>query len=137
MDRGRDRHSPHATYVSRAFPRRLFHASTLRYVFRSLARQAGQQMEYVTGGHVRAGYHEVVVDEAARAAAARVKAEGGSLWRVSTTMFGTVRSDATLAPFPRFASEPAAKEGKYPPLKAGQQVLNELLAIGMADELQK
>ena len=99
--------------------------------------QAGQQMEYVTGGRVMAGYHEVIVDEAARAAAARAKAESRSLWRISSTMFGTVRSDATLEPFPCFANEATAKAGKYPPIMAGQQVLNELMAIGMADELKK
>jgi isopenicillin N synthase-like dioxygenase len=98
--------------------------------------QAGQQMEYVMGGHVTAGYHEVVVNEATRAAMATAKAEGRSLWRVSTTMFGTVRSDATLQPFARFADEPGVRAGKYPPIKAGQQVLNELMAIGMADELK-
>ena len=38
--------------------------------------QAGQQMEYVTGGHVMAGYHEVVVDDAAMSAAVRARAEG-------------------------------------------------------------
>jgi len=99
--------------------------------------QAGQQMEYVTGGRVMAGYHEVVVDEAAKAAATKAKAEGRSLWRISSTMFGTVRSDTTLQPFAQFVTEPGAKAGKYPPLPAGQQVLNELMAIGMAKELKK
>ena len=94
-------------------------------------------MEYVTGGHVMAGYHEVVVDDAAMSAAVRARAEGRSLWRISSTMFGTVRSDAVLEPFPLFAAEPAAKAGKYPPIKAGQQVLNELMAIGMAEDLKK
>jgi isopenicillin N synthase-like dioxygenase len=97
--------------------------------------QAGQQMEYVTGGYIKAGYHEVVVDDSTRAAAARARREGKSLWRVSSTMFGTVRSDAKLTPLERFASEPLAHQ--YPPLPAGQQVLNELMAIGMAEELKK
>ena len=97
--------------------------------------QAGQQMEYVTGGYVKAGFHEVVVDDDTRAAAESARRQGKSLWRISSTMFGTVRSDATLEPFERFRSQPTAS--KYPPLPAGQQVLNELMAIGMADDLKK
>lgn len=97
--------------------------------------QAGQQMEYVFGGHVTAGYHEVVVDASAMAAAAKAKGDGKSMWRISSTMFGTVRSDALLQPFETFQAEPNAH--KYPPIKAGQQVLNELMAIGMADDLKK
>ena len=81
----------------------------------------------------QAGFHEVVVDENTRAAASKVREQGGSLWRISSTMFGTVRSDADLQPFERFCREPSVH--KYPKLKAGQQVLNELMAIGMADKL--
>ena len=63
--------------------------------------QAGQQMEYVTGGWVKAGFHEVVVDSACNESAAKAAAEGRNLWRISSTMFGTVNSDATLEPFPK------------------------------------
>ena len=83
--------------------------------------------------HVKAGYHEVVVDENTQAVACAARSAGKSLWRVSSTMFGTVRSDATLEPLERFKSEPGAHS--YPPIAAGQQVLNELTAIGMADEI--
>jgi len=93
--------------------------------------QAGQQMEYITGGYIKAGYHEVVVDENTVAAIEKCKEGGSSLWRISSTMFGTCRSDAMLTPFEKFASEPDAS--KYPPIQAGQQVLNELKSIGMAD----
>jgi len=95
--------------------------------------QAGQQMEYVTGGHIKAGFHEVVVDETCEKRSAEVAAEGGNLWRISSTMFGTVNSDITLTPFSKFMDDSEVQE-KYPPITAGQQVLNELMSIGMAKE---
>lgn len=101
--------------------------------------QAGQQFEYVTGGHVTAGMHEVVVTPKTVAALeAKKQSLGGKFtskdyWRVSTTMFGTLCHDVTLKPFPRFAELPTAKN--YPPILGGDQVANALKAIGMADEL--
>ena len=48
--------------------------------------QAGQQLEYLTGGHVKAGYHEVVLSDAARESAARAGQAGESQWRISSTV---------------------------------------------------
>lgn len=95
--------------------------------------QAGQQMEYITGGYIKAGFHEVVIDDSCRSKAKEVQESGGCLWRISSTMFGTVNSDLTLAPMGRFKSLPGAEAG-YPPILAGQQVLNELMSIGMAQD---
>jgi len=95
--------------------------------------QAGQQIEYVTGGHFQAGFHEVVVDEHGQQRAEQVKGEGGNLWRISSTMFGTVNSDVILTPFDKFKT--GETEAAFPPIVAGQQVLNELMSIGMAEEL--
>lgn len=99
--------------------------------------QAGQQFEYVTGGHVRAGMHEVVVTQkTVDSLNAKKQAAGGELeskdyWRVSTTMFGTLCHDATLQPLGHFADLPTAKD--YPPILGGDQVANALKAIGMAN----
>ena len=48
--------------------------------------QAGQQFEYLTGGHVRAGFHEVVVTPQTVQALERARAEGRPCWRVSSTV---------------------------------------------------
>lgn len=100
--------------------------------------QAGQQFEYVTGGHVKAGMHEVVVTKKTvdslntKKAAASGELEDKDYWRVSTTMFGTLNHDATLQPLPPFANLETAKD--YPPILGGDQVANALKAIGMANE---
>jgi hypothetical protein len=38
--------------------------------------QAGKQLEYLTGGHVLAGFHEVVVTEPTQEVISKKKAEG-------------------------------------------------------------
>lgn len=90
--------------------------------------QAGKQLEWLTGGHVRAGMHEVVVTPETQAAVEAARAAGRSLWRVSSTVFAHVASDATLQPLGHFAQEPGAME-RYPPVLAGEQVQRELEAI--------
>jgi len=94
--------------------------------------QAGQQFEYLTGGHVLAGFHEVVVNEQAVAAAEAARAAGRSLWRISSTLFCHIASKEILEPQAHFANEPTA--ANYPPVTAGEQVLNELKAISLANE---
>jgi isopenicillin N synthase-like dioxygenase len=94
--------------------------------------QAGQQFEYLTGGHVLAGFHEVVVNEQAVAAAEAARAAGRSLWRISSTLFCHIASKEILEPQAHFANEPTA--ANYPPITAGEQVLNELKAISLANE---
>jgi len=92
--------------------------------------QAGKQFEWITGGHVLAGFHEVVVNEAALAAAEAAKAAGRSLWRISSTLFGHIASNESLAPIAHFKNEPTA--ANYPEITAGEQVLGELKAISLA-----
>lgn len=89
--------------------------------------QAGKQMEYLTGGYVEAGFHEVIVAEPTLETIAQRKADGKSLWRVSSTLFSHTASDQTLEPLGRFATPEAV--AKYPPLLAGEQVLQELAQI--------
>lgn len=93
--------------------------------------QAGKQFEWLTGGHVLAGYHEVVVVKETQDAIAKARAEGKSLWRVSSTLFSHIASDNTLEPVGHFAN--ADSLSKYPPTKAGTQVKAELDAIALGD----
>ncbi|GLC43943.1 hypothetical protein PLESTB_000212400 [Pleodorina starrii] len=116
-----------------------------------LLMQAGKQLEWLTGGHIRAGMHEVVVTEATLAAVEAARAAGRSTWRISSTVFTHCASDATLRPLGRFAhlqeqqqqqqsqqrQEEAGDGGDagdgaevaYPPIRAGDQVQQELEAI--------
>lgn len=94
--------------------------------------QAGKQLEWLTGGAVRAGLHEVVCAPATVEAAAAARAGGRSLWRVSSTVFVHVASDELLRPLGRFDT-PAVKAA-YPPTRAGEYVQTELRAINLGSE---
>ena len=91
--------------------------------------QAGKQIEYLTGGHVLAGFHEVVVNKSTSKVIADKKAKGESLWRVSSTCFGHIASDQVLQPLAPFDSPEALQ--KFPAIKAGNQVIAELKAIAL------
>ena len=93
----------------------------------SLLIQAGKQFEYLTGGEVLAGYHEVMVAEKTIAAIKKAEEAKKCLWRVSSTLFAHVASDNVLVPQGKFATKEALE--KYPPIKAGDQVQAELNAI--------
>jgi isopenicillin N synthase-like dioxygenase len=92
--------------------------------------QAGKQIEYLTGGHVLAGFHEVIVTDATRAVIDRKKAAGESLWRVSSTLFSQIASDQLLFPLPPFNTPNAIVD--FPPIKCGHQVQHELEMISLA-----
>lgn len=89
--------------------------------------QAGKQIEYLTGGHVIAGFHEVVVTEGTMSVIEKRRAENKSLWRVSSTLFGHIQSDQVLKPLAPFDT-PESKE-LYPEIDAGEQVTKEILMI--------
>lgn len=91
--------------------------------------QAGQQIEYLTGGHVQAGFHEVIVHDATRKVIEKKIEQKQSLWRVSSTCFGHIQSDQVLEPLAPF--DTAAAKEKYPPIKTGNQVMKELQAIAL------
>jgi len=93
--------------------------------------QAGMQMEYLTGGDVLAGYHEVVVTEETLQSIERKKLEKKSLWRISSTLFSHIASDNVLEPLLGDESTKSQKRKQYPPLLAGQQVERELTGIGL------
>mmetsp|Transcript_22801 Transcript_22801/g.70519 ORF Transcript_22801/g.70519 Transcript_22801/m.70519 type:complete len:363 (+) Transcript_22801:269-1357(+) len=89
--------------------------------------QAGKQFEYLTGGHVLSGYHEVVAHEKCAAAARAAAAADRSTWRVSSTLFSHIASDVELKPLAPFDTE--AAKAQFPPVLTGDQVNAELVAI--------
>lgn len=113
---------------------------------RHLLVQAGKQLEHLTGGLVKAGFHEVVVTEKTQKVMQARKAAHPDrpLNRISSTFFWHLASDVDLAPLPALAERiqtlKAAKaqagldEGaavEYQPMKVGQQVQNELKHIAL------
>ncbi len=90
--------------------------------------QAGKQLEWLTGGYIEAGYHEVVVNDDTLRAVERQKEAGRPLWRVSSTLFSHIASDEVLEPL-----KAEWKSEKYPPTLTGDQVQSELKHIKLAD----
>jgi isopenicillin N synthase-like dioxygenase len=64
--------------------------------------QAGKQIEYLTGGYVLAGFHEVVVNTETIKVIDKKRKEGKSLWRVSSTLFSHINSDQVSLLLPSF-----------------------------------
>ncbi|PTB79922.1 hypothetical protein M440DRAFT_1435682 [Trichoderma longibrachiatum ATCC 18648] len=108
--------------------------------------QAGKQIEYITGGLIKAGYHEVVVNDRTLEAVAARKARfpDRPLIRISSTLFWHLNSDYDLAPIPALADrakkvrEEQARLGRdegeevqYPATKVGYQVQDELKHIAL------
>jgi len=91
--------------------------------------QAGKQLEWVTGGTITAGFHEVIISQETKEAIERAKAAGKPLWRVSSTLFSHVASDIDLKPLNQFNNAKSSKE--YPTIKAGRQVEEELAYINL------
>lgn len=108
--------------------------------------QAGKQIEHITGGLIKAGYHEVVINEKTLDTIERRKRElpGRPLIRISSTLFWHLGSDFDLVPVPELAEKARklrmlqSKAGKdegqeteYPAIKVGHQVQNELKHIAL------
>ncbi|GAM26442.1 hypothetical protein SAMD00019534_096170 [Acytostelium subglobosum LB1] len=91
--------------------------------------QAGKQLEWITGGDIHAGFHEVVVTKETIAAVQKAKDEGRSLWRISSTLFGHVASDKMLSVLPPFQNDQTTT--KYPTILAGKQSEEELQMINL------
>ncbi|KIM70252.1 hypothetical protein SCLCIDRAFT_101769 [Scleroderma citrinum Foug A] len=109
---------------------------------RLLLVQAGKQIEHLTGGLIKAGYHEVVVNDATIETIAKRKVSHPErpLIRISSTFFWHLSSDYDLAPIPSLverAKPLLATEAEmplehlYPSMKVGQQVQNELKHIAL------
>ncbi|XP_039117025.1 LOW QUALITY PROTEIN: uncharacterized protein LOC120252889 [Dioscorea cayenensis subsp. rotundata] len=91
--------------------------------------QTGKQIEWLTGGECLAGMHEVVVNNRTLDAIERARQQNRSLWRVSSTLFAHIASDATLKPLGHFAESPLAVN--YPTMLAGEFVEQELSVINL------
>lgn len=81
-------------------------------------------MEYLTGGFILAGFHEVVVSEETVEVIERRRLKNESLWRVSSTLFGHIATDLVLKPLDAFATQKSNE--MYPAILAGDQVNAEL-----------
>ncbi|KAF0349577.1 clavaminate synthase-like protein [Gigaspora margarita] len=91
--------------------------------------QAGKQLEWLTGGEITAGYHEVVVTNATLQAIenAKISRPNRPLWRISSTFFLHVASDNMLQPLEIFNSN----DTLYPPIFTGDQIKRELELISL------
>ncbi|KAI8893642.1 hypothetical protein BC833DRAFT_624675 [Globomyces pollinis-pini] len=86
--------------------------------------QAAKQIEFLTGGAIVAGFHEVCVVDSTLTAIERQKALGRPTWRISSTLFYHLASDNILEPLDAFKTEENVK--KYPRQYVGEQVQREL-----------
>ncbi|KEY65291.1 hypothetical protein S7711_01809 [Stachybotrys chartarum IBT 7711] len=108
--------------------------------------QAGKQIEHITGGLIKAGFHEVVVNDKTVETIERRKAEHPDrpLVRISSTLFWHLSSDFDLAPIPELAERAKqvradqfnlgrdeGDEVEYPAMKVGEQVQSELKHIAL------
>jgi len=113
---------------------------------RYLLVQAGKQLEHLSGGLIKAGYHEVVVNESTVETIEKRKAEfpDRPFIRISSTFFWHLSSDYDLAPIPSLAKRSNDTKSRssntgisagdledtiYEPMKVGQQVQSELKHI--------
>lgn len=61
--------------------------------------QAGKELEYITGGYIKAGFHEVVYMESTKEVLEKRKEENKekkNFWRVSSTLFSHIKTDYEL-----------------------------------------
>ncbi|KAF9348267.1 hypothetical protein BGX26_000308 [Mortierella sp. AD094] len=95
--------------------------------------QAGKQLEWLTGGVVQAGYHEVIVNEAT-VRAINNKTNDRPLWRISSTFFLHIASDNVLRPLEGHFDTEEARVAKYPKIHTGDQVRKELGLIALLEK---
>ena len=98
--------------------------------------QCGMQMEYLTGGTLLGGFHEVVYTEEVSKVVEHQKKENKEaghdkhkLWRVSSTLFSQIRQNVILEPIGKYKTAESSK--KYPPILTRDQVAEELKAISL------
>ena len=105
-----------------------------------LLMQAGIMFEWITGGYVLAGFHEVVYTEATKRVRdqnIQIAQEQGvrkSTWRISSTLFSHLRYDVDLSPMPELSHLYDAEEAraKYRPMTAHEKLIEELRAVNLA-----
>ena len=104
-----------------------------------LLMQAGIMFEKLTGGHVHAGFHEVMYTEATKAGLERVKQESKDtgkkrvLWRISSTLFSHIRYNVDLTPLKGLEHlyDPVEAAKRYPSMTAHETLIQELTAINL------
>jgi isopenicillin N synthase-like dioxygenase len=97
--------------------------------------QAGKQLEYLTGGLIMAGFHEVFVTDKTIEAIKRQELKGRPVWRVSSTLFYHLASDNILEPLEKFKTEDVVK--KYPAQYVGTQVQKELGLLELSSGVEQ
>ncbi|TXT13007.1 hypothetical protein VHUM_01408 [Vanrija humicola] len=98
--------------------------------------QAGKQLEWLTGGLIKAGFHEVVCNQATLDAIARRKQTHPDrpLTRISSTFFWHLTPDFPLAPMPELrkrAEDRFGPQKQYGEMLVGDQVRQELGLIAL------
>jgi isopenicillin N synthase-like dioxygenase len=104
-----------------------------------LLMQAGIMFEWITGGYILAGFHEVVYTQATKDALLRLTAESEARgetripWRVSSTLFGHLRYDVDISPLPELEGYYNKEEAQtlYPKCTAFEKLVEELKAINL------
>ena len=91
--------------------------------------QAGKQFEWVTGGYINCGYHEVIYTPEVERRKEQAIKEGKIPWRISSTLFSHFRGDVVLKPLEKFQSAEANE--KYPEILASDHSAQELEAINL------
>lgn len=92
--------------------------------------QVGKQLEWMTGGYIRYGLHEVVVTQEMIDTLTRTTPPGRPRVRTSWPLFFHANSNEWLEPFDHFAA--MAHASNYPRQLAGDYLFDELAAINLA-----
>jgi isopenicillin N synthase-like dioxygenase len=94
--------------------------------------QAGMELEHLTGGYIKAGYHEVIISEKTIQQVEVARKEKKHLWRISSTLFSHISSDSTLTVLYGTEEEKQLARQKYKDILAGDHVNNELKFIKLS-----
>jgi len=96
--------------------------------------QAGIQLEWLTGGYIKAGFHEVIYTEKTKEKVKKrlEKNPDAKVWRVSSTLFSHIRHDISLAPLAELKDlhDEGALE-KYQDITSEEKTMEELKAISL------
>ena len=99
--------------------------------------QSGIQIEWMTGGFIKAGFHEVVYTDATKEKVQKRLEENkdAQVWRVSSTLFSHIRHDLSLAPLECLQDkwDEGALE-KYKDITSEEKTMEELKAINLHAE---
>lgn len=91
--------------------------------------QAAKQLEWLTGGYIEAGFHEILATSEALDKVEERKQQNKSHWRVGSTLFAQLQYDHVLEPLPKFLDED--NMDKYPPTVVYTQIEDELNLINL------